>query len=282
MDRLDQILANKQTSSSVQGEWYAIQWTPDIASKETLNIGVAYKDSLGEVSIKMLDYFDRIACLYSKNMIFQLELACEVSRSLILKKGLAQELTHQIKCDLRGFAQGKTAADVVEQLYDSVITLGKKVRTHQPRSFSSVSRDSLYNNLRVLLKQNLSLDYSKHVPENPYETIAKQHEIYLPYRKNNGVATLATAAYADIQRVKCNLFEGYRDLDVATQHHKPKSSAFFLLLPGDELKKDKQIEIENELDKFTWHLNQHNIKVHSHVSQESLGEDISNWCLSAA
>jgi hypothetical protein len=282
MDRLDQILVNKQTSSLVQGEWYAIQWTPDISSKETLNIGVAYKDSLGEVSIKMLDYFERIACLYSKDMIFQLELACEVSRSLILKKGLAQELTHQIKCDLRGFAQGKTASDVVDQLYDSVITLGKKVRTHQPRSFSSVSRDSLYNNLRVLLKQNLSLDYSKHVPENPFETITNQHEIYLPYRKNNGVATLATAAYADIQRVKCNLFEGYRDLDVATQYHHPKSSAFFLLLPGDELKKDKLIEIENELDKFTWHLNQHNIKVYSHVSQDNLGEDISNWCLSAA
>jgi hypothetical protein len=282
MDRLDQILANKRASPSVQGEWYAIQWTPDISSKETLNIGVAYKDSLGEVSVKMLDYYERIACLYSKDMIFQLELACEVSRSLILNNGIVDNLTHQIKCENRGFAQGKNSSDVLDQLYNSVITLGKRVRSLQPRSFSSISRDSLYNNLKNLLKQNLDLDYAKHVPENPYEIIANQHEIYLPYRKHDGVATLATAAYSDVQRVKCNLFEGYRDLDVATQYHRPKNSAIFLLLPGDGLNKDKQNEIDNELDKFTWHLNQHNIKVNSHISQESLAEDISNWCLSAA
>lgn len=281
MDSLEQLLANKRPASNVQGNWFAIQWIPNVASGEILNIGVAFQDTNGETSLKMLDYFDRIACLYSSEMKFQVELACDVSRSVILKHGPIHDLAHQIKCFSRGYAQGKSAAAIIENLYDSVITLGKKIRVKQPRSFASVSRDSLYNNLKVQLKQYLELDFSKHVPENPFETIAKQHQIYLPYRKDNAIATLATAAYSDVQRVKCNLFEGYRDLDVATQHHNPKSSAFFLLLPGDDLEKSKQIEIENELDKFTWHLDQHNIKVHSHVSQQQLGDEIANWCLAA-
>lgn len=286
MDRLNQILESKRGVSNVSGQWFSIQWTPDISTNEKLNIGVGLLENDGAISIQMLDYFERVTCLYSKEMIFQLELICEVSRELILKNGISKkEITPQVVCETRGFAQGKSVSEVLNQLYSTVVTLGKKVRKRVSTPFSSVSRDTAYNGLKERLKINLELDYSFHVPVDPYQEIVDGtfvSKLYLPFRKKSGNATLVSTAYSDKQRVKCNLYDGYRDLDIAAQKLKHPDNAIFLLLPGNGLKEDNQIAIENELDKFVWYMGKHGIHVGAHVSSEHLADEVSDWCLSAA
>lgn len=283
MTTLNDILNSSDRVKNVSGSWYQFQWTPDISTGETLNIGVGFKEQSGEFSVQMLDYYERINCFYGKEAQFQLELACNVARELAFKKELndTQNLTPQIILKRIGFAQGKGATEVLNSLYKNTIPLGKKVRKVASNRFSSTSRDAVYNSLKERLKLNLDFAYSLHVSENPYQTVSEgnvTNKLFLPYKKTNGVATLVSTAYSDVQRVKCNLFDGYRDIDIASNHLKTKSNAVFLMLPDDSLKKETQIEIENELDKFIWLLKPHKFYVGSHVEIDSLADEISEWC----
>lgn len=283
MKTLNDILNSTSRTTYVSGNWYQFQWIPDITTGESLNIGVGFKERSGEFSVQMLDYYERINCFYGKEMQFQLELACNVARELVFKKELTDSynLTPQIKLTKKGFAQGKNASEVLVILYKNTVPLGKKVRKPATNRFSSTSRDAVYNSLKEKLKMNLDVTYSLHVPENPYKTVSEGnviHNLFLPYTKTNGIATLVSTAYSDVQRVKCNLFDGYRDIDIASNHLKTKGNAVFLMLPDDSLKPETQLEIENELDKFIWLLKPHNFHVGSHVEVDSLADEIAEWC----
>jgi len=283
MKTLNDILNSTTRATSVSGNWYQFQWTPDITTGETLNIGVGFKEQSSEFSVQMLDYYDRINCFYGKEMQFQLELACNVARELALKKNLTDlsKLTPQIRLTKKGFAQGKNTSEILKNLYKNTVPLGKKVRKVATSRFSSTSRDTVYNSLKDKLKLKLDIDYSFHVPANPYQTVSDSNVInnlFLPYKKKNGVATLVSSAYSDIQRVKCNLFDGYRDVDIASNHLNTKGNAVFLMLPDDSLKRETKIEIENELDKFIWLLKPHNFYVGSHVNMDTLADEITEWC----
>ncbi len=283
MKSLNDILNSTTRTTNTSGNWYQFQWTPDITTGESLNIGVGFKEQSGEFSLLMLDYYERINCFYGKDMQFQLELACNVARELVFKKDLSEtsKLTPQIQLIKKGFAQGKNTSDILNNLYKNTVPLGKKVRKVATNRFSSTSRDAVYNSLKESLKLNLELDYSFHVPENPYKTISEDNVIqnlFLPYKKEDGVATLVSTAYSDIQRVKCNLFDGYRDIDIASNQLNTKQNAVFLMLPDNNLKRETQIEIENELDKFIWLLKPHKFHVGSHVSTTDLADEITEWC----
>lgn len=286
MDILNKLLSEKQKQPNVSGQWFAIQWTPDIATAERLNIGVGFVEQSGEISVSLLDYFERIACLYSKDMIFQLSLACDVSRELIFKRKIHDGyLTPQIRCRIGGFAQGKNTAEILSTLYKSIVPLGIKHNTPRSKNFTSTSRDALYNGLRNTLKINLEMDFHYHVPENPYQEIldgSRKQVVYLPFRKDDGIATLVSADYSDPQRVKCNIYDGYRDIDIAFQHLKSKSKAIFVLLPDDSLKPEHKNSIENSLDQFIWFMNKHNVFVESHITPTNLADEISTWCKTKA
>lgn len=287
MKALNDILNSKKNESKISGNWYLFQWIPDISCGEKLNIGVGFRDFSGEFSILMLDYYDRINCLYGKEMQFQLELACNVARELAFHKEIDSdtELTPQIRLEKKGFAQGSNASEILKDIFVNVVPLSKKIRQRSNVRFSSTSRDSLYNSMKSRLRINLDLDYSFHVPENPYMTVKSDsgvQSLYLPFKNKNGFATLVSTAYSDIQRVKCNLFDGYRDIDIASNHLDTKNNAVFLMLPDNSLKRETQIEIENELDKFIWMLKPHKFFISSRMDSIGLADDISDWCKNAA
>lgn len=287
MENLIELLNKKNLESNVSGNWFSIVWTPNLYTNEKLNIGVGLIDQNGELSIQVLDHYERINCLYdNKKIEFQLELACKVSREIILKNGIDnRKVTPQITCEVNGFAQGKSVDEVLSQLFSSVVTLGKPRKKKSKPKFASKSRDTIYNGLKERLKINLALNYSQLVPEDPFVTINDsdyKRSLYLPYRNNKGVGTLVSAAYSDNQRVKCNLNDGFWDLDLYSQKHRNQKNSIFLLLPDDSLKESNKIIIENELDKFTWLMNSHGIHVGAHVETELLADEISEWCLSAA
>ncbi|TOL62830.1 hypothetical protein CGH93_23330, partial [Vibrio parahaemolyticus] len=162
------------------------------------------------------------------------------------------------------------------------VTLGRKPRTRTPRKFSTKSREKVYNQLRDKLKENLALEYSNFIPENPYKTVDKL-ELYLPFRsKSGGAATLASTAYTSPQRIKCNMYEAFRDVDIARSQLFAKEQAIFMLLPGEGLSNSQQIAAENELDEFIWFAKKHNIYVGTHAENHGLADEITEWCVRAA
>jgi hypothetical protein len=288
MQALNKILEQNSNNTKAEGSSYIFQWSPDLSTEEILNIGVGFRDiRSGEFDVKILDYFERIQCLYGQGALFNLQLACNVAEQLISQSNLSDfiQLTPQIRFKKRGYAQGESIDKVLMSLYEDLIPLGAEIRKKVSNKFSSISTDKLYLSLKSELKKKLDLSYSLHVPDSPYTSInymGKEHQVYLPYDRENGVATLVSTVYSDIQRVKGNLFDSYKHIDIARSKTNKKENAVFILLPDDTLKGTTQIDIENQVDEFTWLLNQHKIKVESNVNVCNLANDIANWCTNAA
>ncbi|GAA78514.1 hypothetical protein [Pseudoalteromonas sp. BSi20495] len=284
MDQLRKILAEKEAQEMLKGQWYSIQWIPDLSTGEVLNLGVGIKLEDGTVQTKCLDYFDRIECLFSsRDMIFHARLACDVATEVISNKGFTESIAPQIKCVARGFTQGKSCNEILKRLYSSVVTLGQKRRVKaKAHHFNSINRDVLYSGIKSRLEEKLELEFGLYVPHDPYVSFKNNTKAYLPFKNKNGSGTLVSAAYKDLQRVKCNLFDGYRDIEVASEYLNETDNAVFLMLPGSDLELSKLELIENEIDKFTWLMKKHSIHVECEHSEETLADKVSEWCLKAA
>ena len=281
MKHLDFKLLNGDELNVCNGVWYIIQWTPNIITDEKLNIGILFHNlNNNEVSIQMLDYYERIKSLYSKSIEFKVNLACSFARELLLNGYDLKnsKLTSQIEIVKKGFAQGESTNKILESLYKKVITLHKPIINRSKNNFLSKSRDIIYNELKDYLKINLDLIYDLHVPEKPYVYCEKSgYNAFAPYIKNTGIATLVSAVYSDTQRIKCNLFDGYKDIEISSSKENVKNNAIFILKPNEN-KKNKN-EIENEIDKFQWIMNKQKIRVYQEDNIKKLSDNIAEWCL---
>lgn len=272
---------------NVRGEWSVIQWTPDQAAGEKYNIGVAFKDSCSqEISVSMLDYFDRIKCLYDEAMIFHVQLACDVAREVLLRRHSTEKpIGSNISFQQRGFAQGESTDQLLSQLYNTAVPLARKIRVSATRSFTTRSRDQVHSALRDNLRHRKDFDYRQYAPVDPFHYIQDgqaSHRLYLPFRKDNAVATLASASYVESQRVKLNLYDGWRDVDIAKTNMDIKDAAIFFLLPGEGLDRSRKDVIENEIDAFVWHMKNTGIHLGYQSDFDKLGDEIEEWCTSRA
>lgn len=285
---LDNLLRQSTQKSlpdlNVKGEWSVIQWTPDHAAGEKYNIGVAFRDfNSQEISVSMLDYFERIKCLYDEAMIFHVQLACDVAREMLLRRhSIDKPIGSNISFQQRGFAQGEDTAQLLSQLYKTAVPLARKIRVSGARAFTTRSRDHVHSALRDNLKHRPDFDFRHYAPVDPYHYIQDglvSHRLYLPFRKDNAVATLASAAYVEPQRVKCNLYDGWRDLDVAKTNMDIKESAIFFLLPGDGLKRTQKDSIDNEIDTFVWHMKKTGVHLGYQTDLDKLSDEVEEWCM---
>lgn len=279
--QLNKLLNENINNNLIKGNSYIIQWTPNLITKEKINIGVIFEEveSLRK-EIKMIDTYERVSYMYSKKISFNLDIACEFAEYHIRNNRLENKhLTEQIKIKKLGFTQGTNYNDIISNLYKNLIPLGIKLQERKKNVLVTKSREAIFKELRDDLKINLSLNYEKHIPENSYLTI-DENIAYLPFKKECGAATLVSAIYVDNQRVKCNLFDGYQDIELAKNIKENKDNAIFIALPKwkNENSKEK-ISIENELDKFYWVTKKRNIFVESNSNIKDLSQNISNWCL---
>lgn len=278
--QLNKLLYSKKPENLLKGNYYIIQWTPNIITEEKINIGVIFEENLNkQKTVRMIDVYERIYYMYTKNIKFNLDIACEISQNHLLKNELKDgKITEQINLLKLGFTQGISHKEIITNLYENLIPLGKKTSERKKKSFITKSREIIFKELKNDLKLNLNLLYESHIPENSYLDIDGQIA-YLPFKKENGVATLISANYVDNQRIKCNLFDGYRDIEIARNIKENKNNAIFIALPQWKEKNNKdQLNIENELDKFYWLTKKHNIFVESNSNVRNLANNISTWC----
>ncbi|SKA56455.1 hypothetical protein [Photobacterium toruni] len=280
--QLNKLLKKENLNGNlIIGNSYIIQWMPNIITKEKINIGVVFEEFNNRRKvIKMIDTYERISYMYSKKISFNLDIACELSEYHIRNNRLENKnLTEQINITKLGFTQGNNHNEIISNLYNNLIPLGIKLKERKKNTLVTKSRETIFKELNNDLKINLSLNYEKHVPVNNYLTV-DDNIAYLPFKKENGAATLVSTIYVDNQRVKCNLFDGYQDIEIAKNIKENKNNAIFIALPkwSSESSKEKII-IENELDKFYWITKKRNIFVESNSNLKELSQKISNWCL---
>lgn len=287
MTKLDDLLETEPARTDVQGHWFCVQWIPDRASKERLNIGVGFVGSGGEKSYRLLSLFHRLECLYDQSVIFHARLACSIAQEAINRSDfrIGWSSSNIATVD-RGFAQGDNADEIVNRLFAEAVPLARPEPQPERRDpFTPVPVEKAYGTIRHHLKMKLDLAFERHVPDDPYEEIEDNfgtERLYLPFRRNRAVATLASAAYADPMRVYHNLFEGFRFVDTARLRMNAEDAAIFFVLPGEGLQVDARERIEREIDNFYHFVQRHGLTVESHTELEALSDSVAEWCAPAA
>lgn len=268
--------------SNVVGEWFNIRWMPDVATGEIVNIGVGFSSN-GRVYTKLLDYYERVKCLYGEAGAFHASFVIDVVVESTRKNQFEAPIP-QVIYDHKGFAQGASVDIVLGTLFDQTVTLAKKVTEPKKKSYQTISIDQLYVKLVDYLKPAAGLDFNAFVPEQPSLQVkddSGSHELYIPFRDGEKLlGGLASAAYADPRTIELNLLKAGRDVETAMKFGRGTKPAVFVLKPGEELgKAGSQLahRVDEKLDKFDWYMGKQGIKVNSHVTVSGLGEEICEW-----
>jgi hypothetical protein len=283
MRDLEELLMDRGQKSNVVGEWFNIRWMPDVAAGEIINIGVGFSSS-GRVYTKLLDYFERVKCLYGEAGAFHASFIIDVIVESTRKNQFEAPIP-QVIYDHKGFAQGVSVDVVLKTLFDQTVTLAKKVTGPKKRtSYPTVSIDQLYVKLVDYLKPAAGLGFGNFVPEQPSLQVQDNtgfHELYIPFRDGEKLlGGLASAAYAEIRTIELNLLKAGRDVETAMKLGRGTKPAVFVLKPGEELGKagtELASRVDEKLDKFDWYMSKQGIKVNSHVTVSGLGEEIYDW-----
>lgn len=283
MDALKNLLSQNNSSITVKGEWFSIRWTPDVAAGEIINIGVAFVEN-GRVHSRLLNYFERIECLYGDRGIYHAELVISIVAES-LKKNNKDSPIPQISYQNRGYAQGSSIDEVLSSLFKQTVPIAKKIRiTNSKERFNSLSTDKLYIKLLDELKILSGLDFERFTPPNSSIRIQDStgsHDLFIPFRDEiKLVGGLASTVYSNPATIELNLLKAARDVESAIRLGFGKKPAVFLLKPGDELDKlesEQIISIENVLDKFDWHMTKQKITIGSHTTISGLAQEITEW-----
>ncbi|WP_433912203.1 hypothetical protein ACP97I_16700 [Raoultella ornithinolytica] len=269
--------------STTTGEWFTIQWTPDLATGEKLNIGVCFRDSSGSSYVQVLEYFDRINCFYSQSAVLHLRLACEVAKeAVMLNQYVEMSNISGVTFVSKGFAQGKSSDDILSSLFSNVVPLAVRKSKPKEKAYYPISRERLYNIMDGHLKNTLEYnEYFEMIEPTPVKQVNLGNQVqslFLPYTVGRSIGTIASAAYADENTAKCHLYDAQRDIALALGNYTEYSSgAIFILSPNNDLKVEKRDQVDSEIDKFCWYLR--TLSVYTEVDSEPvrLADKAAHW-----
>ncbi|RUR27712.1 hypothetical protein [Vreelandella nanhaiensis] len=288
---IDEIFKKQRSVSKplVKGSWYRVQWTPDVAASERLNIGIAFVDSDGGRTIQTIDEFARLRCLYGQEVIFHAQLACQIANELVQQEKNFSELgTPQLHFIEGGFAQGDSAAQILSRLVSDLVPLSissARSARHVPVTRKAASK-SVYEALALRLGRSTA---SKYIPEEPTIMTNDGFEIFLPFRReadgklsNGEAATLVSADFTKPEKVQSELLVGHRDISLALREKLFSQGEIFILRPNkDSMRKDALNYAEAETDKFARYLTSMGIPFQQADTSQEITEQVQEWCLAS-
>lgn len=274
------IVENKECQRILRGEWSLIQWNPDIATEELLNIGVALNID-GQLKLKMLDYFERLTCLFDDGAIEHLRGVIELSENAIMNN--CNNFSDQIILKHKGVTKGLSEKEILERLYNRVITLGKPCQNKNliRHEFKVVHSDALITritkNLRQSFKHNDEL--LKFLPNEKY--IHHQDDTFLvPLRSDSAFGSIVSVVSSNTDKIKANYLTNVNDLKTASIIEN-KEATFFVLAPSDDelnkLDSTKAEKIDSLIDSLNRKQIQQGIKIESEYSEEVLKDKMEWW-----
>lgn len=270
-------------SNILKGEWSLVQWNPDIATEEFLNIGVTFKHD-GREYFKLLDHFGRVTCLYDEQTSQHLKDVIDLYKASFENKFF--DFSDQIRFVNKGLAKGADTDQILARLYTRTVSLGKQHEEKKKKrsEFSIIKNDYFLTraskNLRKSLSESTDLkELLELFPEESY--IEKDgSNLYVPIRSQQSYGSLVSVVSNNIDTINSNYLTLATDLFTAAQidHKQPN---FFVLKPSaTELQKldDKKAnDVGEALDKLDFKFKKCGFNIKSADSEEELNDQMISW-----
>ena len=268
---LDRLFDEDRTAPkpSITGKWFEIRLTPDLVAGEILNIGVGFIQSrTKKFYFKLLDSAAPFTSLYGSGAREQFDFLLSVTRDALSAHGPSGNISQHITFGDQRSAQGITVQSILDSLYRSVVTLGR--RAAETAELPSIHERKLPRSTETIRKQ-IRNAFSKHDPKGftdywrdaPVQVTAdgrqrpidmqiwqSQTNLYTP----RCFGIIISVCYKDTHYRKAFLNGAYHDLTIArsylAQEEKSKGG-IFILRPEDG---DSVEIIDNEIDNAVWAL----------------------------
>lgn len=274
---------DSQTKRKIKGHWSLIQWNPDIVSEEVHNIGVMLKVE-DSYNYKFLDYFDRVKCLYDQQAVTHLQDVLELVEGAFNNNHF--KISEQIKVLEKGLAKGNSEEEILERLYNRVITLGKPHNESQliHRDTFSIVRNNDFikripRKLREKFMKSDRQELANLFPTETYITVG-DNRLHVPIQSRTQYGSITSVVTPNINTITNNYLMAATDLMVAAKANN-RQPTFFVLQPAEsELEKleDRKVDqIDSTIDSLNFKMRQQGVNLICESNEQSLMTRMQEW-----
>lgn len=267
---IDQLFDAESTAvkPSITGKWFEIRLTPDLITGEILNIGVGFIQARTKrFFFKLLDSAAPFTCLYGPRGREQFGFLLSVTREALTTHGPSNRISPHISFGDPRYAQGGSVASIIDSLYHTVVTLGRRstktaelltpAERKAPRSTETIRK-----RIRRAFRKNDPKGFAAYWRDDPVtvpvEGRPRPIDIQI-WQAQAGLfnprcfGSIVSACYNDPHYRRSYLNGAYHDLTIARTYMQQGQGkgGIFILQPeeGDNLK-----QIEDEIDNTVWAL----------------------------
>lgn len=280
------IVGSMPITQTLRGEWSLIQWNPDIATEELFNIGVALNVD-GQLQFKMLDYYERLTCLFDQDAIQHLKDVMELSEHAL--KHHCYDFSDQIKWVNKGTTKGRNEEEILERLYNRVVTLGKHCNKQINRTdFKTVQNEAFVKRMTKRLRdQFVNNTQMLNIIKSGQDQFINfnNDQLYVPLQGNQSFGGIVSVVTKNIDRINANYLTNANDLKTASLLHNKQPKLFILSPSDDELNKldsDVAEKIDYLIDSLNRKQEQQGLQIESETDEDILKDKVEYWALNAA
>lgn len=266
----------------VTGQWFNIRFTPDLATGERFNIGVAFVAEKGhEIHVRMLNHVDRIRCLYSATFADDVGFMLEVVKSSLRYGGTEKRPSPNIEYSSPKYAAGESVDAILARLYRNTVPLGAELE--RPERFRGSDNESVRRAVFDTIRQRSSLGAEKIIAPDPVMLVEegnKRHTLDIPLQGTNMLGTVVSAIYKSKDRAEINLLRASLDLETASRIYRQDNLGLFIAMPSvvpRHFPQKRVQEIENVVDMVAWKMAKQRVHVHTDEDLEGLASNIISW-----
>lgn len=274
----------------VEGEWFPITLTPDVATGERLNIGVGIiKD--GITHVRMLESMRAFKCLYGEQGAENIQFLIDIVKDHLEESSDPTSPSANIYLGDRRHTAGDNIQQLLDELYHTMVPLGagSEITLMDRATPSTIDNNKLRKHVFDTIRSRSRPAYDrfiKTIPTRLSDNEGSVHEIDLQILDDKGdhfakkvYGSIVSAFYVSHVYRGFNLNSATTALMTASQLlNDGAHGGLFVLMPDrDEPGYDEKTinEIENDIDKATWALTKtSDVEIHIATSPEALTDDV--------
>lgn len=276
----------------VRGMWFNIRVVPDLATGETLNIGVGFVGQDSQLQCQWLDRFEAFDCLYRNRLSAEnVRLLVQIVRASMPKELPGGQLPllpspHVVFSPLK-FTSGESAEAILEDLFHETVTMAhvapaKEEVEEKPDSMNTATvRKRVFDALFQL--DPMAMRIVAETPEWPVPLTTEDGRpriLDMPLRGPHRFGNVVSAWHRSKPSLELNMLRAEVDLDLAMRLYPQDLGGLFIMRPPSPqwgFREEHHRQIDNIIDDLNWRMQIHHLRFEVEDSDLRLAEHILEW-----
>lgn len=280
---------NGQQQDLMRGHWTPIQITPNIATEERINIGVAMIDQNGIMHARMANDLERLKCLYETLDVEAFENGLSAMQAIMegahVQTFQEVNLFENIHFGDPKSAKGDSHEEILAHLFKQMVPMAKTIKKERKAKFHPIRTSELRTDVFNRMREKLGNESKQLIHASRWEIKApgENKPIYvdLPLRSSASckAGTIVSAWYSSDEKVKLSLYQAALDIRTARDYLTDEKFGLFMLRPDDNsgLSKSTLYKIDSAIDEQADRLDRLGVTIETTDNAEELSEKASNW-----